>query len=124
MIFRVLGVASVLACSLLLGCGSSGGGGTGGTGGNSDAVRANCEKICALTTTLKCPSDSSDCVNECQLGVTVETKCRPVVETAVACAAKRSVSDYECDPDTGESQLKTTVCVSEYDAVVACYLTE
>jgi hypothetical protein len=116
--YRIFAIVSVLGASLCVACGSD----DDNKGSGSAELKANCEKICAVTQPLKCASDPSDCVNDCQLNATASAKCRTVIEANLACSATRPATDWACDADTGESALSESACTAETDAVFNCLL--
>jgi hypothetical protein len=85
---------------------------------SSSNLSADCQKVCEITTPLKCPKAPADCVATCQKAAEELPKCQSQVEALMKCEATHPTTDWECD-DQGEPSLKNG-CDPEGLAVFGC----
>jgi hypothetical protein len=90
-----------------------------GTAGGSD-----CQKVCTTILTLKCPKEPTTqaaCETKCQQTIDAIPMCKTQMQALMKCSGTRPASDWECDMDDGEANLKNG-CDAEALAAVSCAL--
>jgi len=101
--------------ALISACGSSD-----DTNGTSGGLVADCQKMCAATTPLKCPKTPPDCMMACSQETEAPPKCKAEFEAVIHCSAMHPTADWMCDTD-GTATLKPgSGCDAETVKLISC----
>lgn len=79
--------------------------------------RVLCDRLCHETMGLSCGMDLAACTSNC-LNLITQSGCSKESRAFLACAAKRSATDFECDD--GMPSLRDAICEAEQAGVIAC----